>query len=101
MGLFHWSQPCNRPYDLVAKVVGSWEKGRKNAESIMKSPIGRYSNRQDVISIPTRRRVRDVFCMASRRSTMTSPKPITDKPDHKQTSRNDEQTSRQHVSDPY
>ena len=38
--------------------------------------------------------------MASRRSTTTSPKPLTDKPDDKQTSRKDKQTSREHVPDP-
>ena len=38
----------------------------------MKSPTGQYSYRQDVMNIPTSHRVRDVFCTASRRSTMTS-----------------------------
>ena len=82
---------------LVAKVVGSWEKAHGNAELVMKSPTGRYCYKQDVMSIPTRHRVGDVFCMASRRSTTTSPKPLTDKPDHKQTSRKDKQTTREHV----
>ena len=51
------------------------------------------------MAITTRRRVGDIFCMASHRSIMTSPKPLTDKPDHKQTSRKDKQTSREHVPD--
>ena len=38
------------------------------------------------MNIPTRRRVGDVFCTASRRTTTTSPKPLTDKLDHQQTS---------------
>ena len=36
------------------------------------------------MSIPTRCRVGDVFSTASRRTTTTSPKPLTDKPDHRQ-----------------
>ena len=84
----------------VVKVVGSWEKGRKNAESVMKSPAGQYSYRQDVMSIPTRHRFGDIFCMASRRSTTTSPKPLTDKQDHKQTGHKIKQTSWEHVFDP-
>ena len=44
------------------------------------SPTGRYTYRQDVVPTPRRRRVGDVHCTASRRSTMTSPKPPTDKP---------------------
>ena len=51
------------------------------------------------MAIPTRHRVGDVFCMASRRSTMTSHKFLTDKPDNKQTSHKDKQTSREHVPD--
>ena len=65
-------------------------KARKNAELVMKSPTGRYTYRQVVMAIPTRRRVGDIFCTASRRST-TSPKPPTDKPDNKQTSRKERQ----------
>ena len=52
----------------------------------MKSQTGRYSYRQVVMAITTRCRVGDIFCTASCRSIMTSPKPQTDKPDHKQTS---------------
>ena len=52
------------------------------------------------MAIPTRRRVGDVFCMASHRSTMTSPKSLTDKPDNKQTSRKDKQTTWEHVPNP-
>ena len=55
----------------------------------MKSPTGRYSYRQAVMTFPTRCRVGDVFYTASRRSSTTSPKPLTDKPNHKQTSRKD------------
>ena len=84
----------------VAKVIGSWKKACENAESVIKSPTGRYSYRQDVMSIPTRRRVGYVFCTASRKTTITSPKPLTDKPEHKQTSRQDKQTSQEHVPDP-
>ena len=83
----------------VAKVVGSWEKGCENAESVMKSPTGWYSYRQDVMNIPTRRRIGDVFCTASHRSAMTSPKPLT-QAEHKQTRGKDKQTSREHVPDP-
>ena len=36
------------------------------------------------MAIPTSRRVRDVFHMACRRTSTTSPKPLTDKPDHRQ-----------------
>ena len=66
----------------------------------MKSPTGWYNYRQAVMTFPTRRRVGDSFYMASRRSTMTSPKPLADKPDNKQTSLKDKQTSREHVPDP-
>ena len=102
MQVFHWSRPCNRAYDsrVGCKVVELREKARENAESVMKSPTGRYSYRQAVMTFPTRCRVGDVFCSASRRSTTTSPKPLTDKPDNKQTSRKDKQTSREHVPDP-
>ena len=41
------------------------------------SPTGRYTYRQDVVTTQTRRRVGDVYCTASRRSTTTSPKPQT------------------------
>ena len=60
----------------------------------MKSPTGRYNYRQAVMTFPTRRRVGDVFYTASHRSTTTSPKPLTDKPDNKQTSRKDKQQAR-------
>ena len=63
-------------------------------------PTGRYTYRQVVMAIPTRCRVGDVFCTASRRSTTTSPKPLIDKPDNKQTSRKDKQTCREHAPDP-
>ena len=53
------------------------------------------------MSIPARHRVRDVFCTASHRTTTTSPKLLTDKLDHKQTSHKDKQTSWEHVPDQY
>ena len=71
----------------VVKVIGLREKRPKNAKSVMKSPTGRYSYRQDVMAITKTRKVRDVFCMASRRSAMTCPESLTNKPGHKQTSR--------------
>ena len=71
-------------------VIGSWEKACKNGGSVMKSPTGRYSCRQDVMAIMTRRRV----------GTTTSPKPLTDKPDHRKTSCKDKQTSGEHVPGP-
>ena len=85
----------------VAKVVGSWEKARENAESVMKSPTGRYSYRQDVMTFQTRHRHGDIIYMAIRKITMTSPKPLTDKPDHKQTNRKDKQTSLEASSRPF
>ena len=39
---------CRVAVGSFAKVVGSCEKGHKNAESGTKSPTGRYSYRQDV-----------------------------------------------------
>ena len=45
----------------------------------MKSLTGWYSYRQDVMTFPTRCRVRDIFYTAT-----TSPKPLTDKPDNRQ-----------------
>ena len=82
MQVFHWSQPCIRPYDFK---VGSEshrfiEKRRKNGESVKKSPTGRYTYRQDMVTTPTRCRVWDVYCTASHRSATTNLKPITDKP---------------------
>ena len=76
------ADPVTDPTTLgsVAKVVGSLQKV--------------------VLAVTTRRRVGGVFCTASRRSTTTSPKPLTDKLDHKQTSRKDKQTSQERVPDP-
>ena len=77
MGCSTGADPVTDPTTLgsVAKIVGSW--------SVMKSTTGRYSYRQVVIAIMTRRRVGDIFCKASRRSITTSPKPLTDKPHYK------------------
>ena len=93
MHVFTGADPATNPttLGLVAKVIELWEKARENAESVMKSPTGQYSYRQDVNPIPTRRRIGDVLYMASRRGCATSLKPLTDKPDHKQTSRKDKQ----------
>ena len=51
----------------------------------MKSTTGRYSYRQVVIAITTRRRVGDVFCTASHRSITTSPKSLTSRITSRQT----------------
>ena len=74
MQVLHW----NRPYypRVGCKSRRVVRKACKNAESVMKSPTGWYTHRQDVMAIPTRRRVGDVFCTASHRSTTTSPKPL-------------------------
>ena len=56
----------------------------ENGESVKKSPTGQYTYRQEVVTTPTRCRVGDIYCMASRRSTTTSTKLLTDKPDHRQ-----------------
>ena len=66
----------------------------------MKSTTGQYSYRQVVMAITTRRRVGDDFCKASHTSIVTSPKPLTDKPHHKQTSHKDKHTSLEHVPNP-
>ena len=52
------------------------------------------------MGIPISHRVGNFFCTASCRTSTTSPKPLTDKPDHKQTSHKDKQTSMEHVPDP-
>ena len=52
------------------------------------------------MTFPTRRRVGDVIYTASRRSTATSPKPLTDKLDKKQTSCKDKQTSQEKTDKP-
>ena len=81
MQVFHWSRPYDSRIGYKSRVVG---KSVRNAESVMKSTTGPYSYRQDVMSIPTSHRVGHVFCMASLRTTTTSPKPLTDKLDHRQ-----------------
>ena len=62
----------------------------------MKSTTGRYSYRQDVMSIPTRCRVGNFFCVVIELLQEV----LTDKLDHKQTSRKDKQTNLEHVRDP-
>ena len=77
------SNPVTDPTTLllVAKSCRVIEKKRReNAESLMKSPTGWYTYRQDVMTFPRRCRVGDVYCTASRCSTTTSPKLLTDKP---------------------
>ena len=91
----------HKPYDprvgckscrVVRKSAGKWWVGYEIPD--------RYNYRQAVMTFPTRRRFGDVFYTASRRSITTSPKPLTDKPDDKQTSLTDKQTSQEHVPDP-
>ena len=67
----------------ATKVRGSGTKFTKKAGKYWvscTSPTGQYTSRQDMVTTPTRRRVGDIYCTASRRSTTTSPKPLTDKP---------------------
>ena len=96
------TDPVTDPTTLgsFAKVVESGEKAQENGGSVMKSPTGRQSYRQVVMALPTSRRVGNIFCTASRRTSTTSRKPLTDKPDHKQTSHKDKQTGLEHVPDP-
>ena len=100
--VFHWSRPCIRPYEsrVGCESRGIVEKRHKKAELVKNSPTGHHTYRQDVVIILTRHRVSGVYWMASRRTTMTSPKPLTENPDHKQTSRKDKQTSRGYLPDP-
>ena len=103
MQVFHWSRPCNRPYDprVGCKSCRVVEKRSENAESVMKSPTGRYTYRQDVMTFLTRRKAGDVYCTASRRSTTTSPKPLTDKPYQVPASRTDKQTGLEKHTGPH
>ena len=93
---------CNRPYDSVVECESHRivEKRRENAESINKYLTGCYTYRQGVMPTLTRRRVGDVYCTVSYRSSSTSPEPLAYKPHRKQTSSKDKQTSQEHVSDP-
>ena len=93
MQVFHWSRPCNRPYDA--------RFGCKRSESVMTSPTGRFTYRQDVMAFPRRCRVGDVYCMASRRSATTSPKPLTDKPYQVPTSHTDKQAGLEKHTGPH
>ena len=103
MQCFHWNRHCNRPYDprVGCESRRVIEKRRETDESVLKSPTGWYSYRQDVMTFPTRCRVRDVYCTVSRRSMTTSRKPLTDKPDHKQTSHKDKQTGLEKHTEPH
>ena len=102
MQCFHWSRLCNRPYDsrVGCKSCRVIEKRHKNGESVVKSPTGRWSYRQVVMAILTSSMVGNLLCMASRRTSRTSPKSLTDKPYHKQTSHKDKQISLEHVPNP-
>ena len=52
------------------------------------------------MSIQTIPRVGDLLCMYSGETSTTSPKPLTDKPDRKQTNCKDKQRSQDQVPDP-
>ena len=60
---------------------------------VKKSLTGRHTSRQDVMTIQPRRRVGDVFHTISHRGSTKSPKPLTDKPHSKHTSRKCKQKS--------
>ena len=53
------------------------------------------------MTFQTRRRVGYVYCMASRRSTTTSPKPLTEKPYQVPTSRTDKKTGLEKHTGPH
>ena len=74
--------PVSDPTTLgsVVKVIGLQKKRRENGELVKKSPTGQYTYSQDVVTTPTKRRVGGIYFTASRKSTTTSPKPLTDKP---------------------
>ena len=100
MQVFHWNQPCNRPYDSRV--------GDKICRVLEKKPtkmLSQLRNPQHVSIVtghdehPEKMYRRGHFCTASGRNT-TSPNPLTDQPDHKQTRRKDKQTSWEHVPDP-
>ena len=69
------ADPVTDPTTLgsVVKVLGSYKKGCENGESVKKSLTGHYSYREDVMTTLTGRRVGDIYCTASSRSSMTSP----------------------------
>ena len=96
LGASGFSQVMNGNWGFLKRVMG--KSVRKS--TVMKSLTGWNSYRQVVMAITTRQRVRDIFCTASHRSITTNPKPLKDKPDHKQTGCRDKQTSREHVPDP-
>ena len=81
-----WNRPCNRLYDprVGCKSRRVVRKRARKCRVSYESPTGWYTYRQDIMATPTRRRVGDVFCPASCRSTTTSPKPLTDKPNNRQ-----------------
>ena len=62
---------------LATKVRGSRTKIHKKGQENTGSVAGWYTYRQDVVTTPTRRRVGDIYCTASRRRTTTSSKPLT------------------------
>ena len=94
MHCFHWNRPCNRLYDprvgcksrrVGRKSAGKWWVGYEIPDRTVKLQTGRNGHTDSC-------RVGDVFHTACRRTSTTSPKPLTDKPDHKQKSRKDTQT---------
>ena len=86
--VFHWSRPCNRPY---GPRVGSKSR-RVVRKSAGKCRVG-YEIPDRTVKLQTGQ-----FC--SRGGCRTSPKPLTDKPDHKQIGHKEKQTSQEHVPDP-
>ena len=81
MQVFHWSRPYDSKVSYKSRGVGD-KKSQKRAGKYWvgyTSPTGWYTYRQDVVTTPTRCRVGDVYCMASCRNTMTSPKLLKDK----------------------
>ena len=87
--LFSHSKPLGSMIREILELsdsrVGYKSQGQKFLKRAGKYWVGstsltvRYTYRQDVATTPTRRRIGDIYCTASRRST-TSPKPLTDKP---------------------
>ena len=85
---------CSTEADPTANpmTLGSAAKvgGQKSTKGAGKYWVG-CTSRQDVVTTQTRRRVGDIYCTASHRSTTTSPKPLTGKPEQVTTSYTDRQ----------
>ena len=82
MQMFHWSRPYDSRVGYKSQGVGDKNSQKRVGKCWVgcTSPTEWYTYRQDVVTTPTRRRVWEVYCMAGRRRTMTSPKPLKDKP---------------------